>query len=171
NHAAGRGGAVLVALGDVTVSHSILSFNSAANGGAIDDDVGNVSIRNGSSLHDNTTKGEGGAVFDLGTLTLVGSSVSNNHSGIGGGGLSATKAVLTNSTVSGNSTDGFGGGLSAVNVALTNATVSGNTASGDGGGIFVTKDGDILNCTIVLNHAGRFGGGVDADGGAVSVKN
>src|SRR5262249_26849122 len=48
--------------------------------------------------------------------------------------------------------------------------VSGNTASGDGGGIFVTKDGDILNCTIVLNHAGRFGGGVDSEG-TVRVKN
>jgi predicted outer membrane repeat protein len=187
NHADGRGGAVFVALGDVAVSHSSLNFNSAANGGAIDDGDGNVSIRNGSLLHGNSTTGEGGAIFDLGTVTLVNSGVRDSHSGISGGGISATRAVLTGSFVNDNRTDGFGGGISAVDVALagssfvtvnhadqgagggifavhtvtmTRSTVNTNTAQ-KGAGIFATT-ANLTDSTVSSNVASNFGGGIAA---------
>jgi predicted outer membrane repeat protein len=152
----GRGGAVFVQRGDVAVSHSFLNFNAAVVGGAIADDGGNVSLRNGSSLQRNSATGDGGAIFDLGTVALVGSTVTNkNHAGA----PPPTTAVLTNaSVVSDNSTDGFGGGISAVNVGLAGSFVSGNTAGGPGGGVFAVQTATLTGSAVSANHAQKGAG-------------
>jgi predicted outer membrane repeat protein len=186
NTAGGRGGAIFVQHADVTMSRSTLTGNHAAVGGAIDDEAGNVSLRSGSVVRGNSSDGDGGGIFDLGTVTLSGSTVQNNVSKTSGGGVAAITVNGTGSTVSGNRTDGFGGGLSAGVVALTDCRLSGNAAGSNGGGIFsrltasagnnggtISLPGKValLRCTLDRNSARENGGGVDVPGGTLSLQN
>jgi predicted outer membrane repeat protein len=151
---AGRGGAVFVQRGDVAVSHSTLSLNIAGNGGAIDDEAGNVSLRNGSVVQGNTADGSGGGIFDRGTVTLSGSSVLNNTSENGdGGGIDALAVNATGSTVSGNSAGDNGGGIFADTETLVVSAVNGNSAKLAGGGICSFGTVTLVRSTVSGNAA------------------
>ena len=125
------GGGIFAFSGPLTLTNSMLTGNSASNGGGI---------------------------FNSTTTTLTNSTLSGNSAGSGNGGgiysLSGTVA-LTNSTLSGNSApSGTGGGIYGLSgtVALTNSTLSGNSApSGAGGGIFSTNATITLTNSIVAN--------------------
>jgi hypothetical protein len=130
--------------------------------------------------------GNGGGVFNQGTLTLVDAVVAGNTAGdptngdgTGGGIWNYVHATLTlsGSTVSGNSVVGNlsyapsrGGGIANDGRAiLKNSTVSGNVASqGFGGGIWnsaATGTLTLEHCTVSGNAAeGARGGGVDNRG-------
>ena len=103
-------------------------------------------------------EGDGGGIFNSGTLTVTNSTISGN-SADGGGGLSNTgTATVTNSTIAGNSAGGGGGGgiFNSGTVTVTNSTISGNSAS-NGGGI-ISKLGPLgtvtVNNTIITNSTG-----------------
>ena len=135
----GNDGGGVLASGDVTLTNSTVSNNSADN--------------------------IGGGVRASGDVTLTNSIVSNNSAGARGGGIDASGSVmLTNSTVSDNTGDlvggGSGGGVNALgDVTLNSSTISGNAAS-DGGGFYARGNVTLTNSTVTGNMAvGRGGGG------------
>jgi hypothetical protein len=136
------------------------------------------------------TAAAGGGIYNVGTLTLVSSSVTGNHAhGTGGGifNLGGT-ATITNSTVSSNSVSqgtvvAAGGGIAnGGTMYINNSTISGNNAfalrslsryaSAYGGGIYNTNGLWITNSTVSGNGASRGfayypapeGGGIWNDG-------
>jgi hypothetical protein len=128
--------------------------------------------------------GNGGAISNLGNLTLEDCAISNSHAagndpnGLGGGIYSGSGAVLTltRCTISGCKADAYGGGVySEGEVTATNCTFTANTAL-RGGGIISRANGGaakmtLRNCTFTANAAtdgvaspGFGGGGVFAEG-------
>lgn len=102
-----------------------------------------VTIQNGTA-----PSAGGGAIRNLGSLSLTNVALTGNLAAAAGGGGAianvAGGATLTNVTVSGNDAQGSGGGIHATGMAatgLSNVTVTDNTADvdatggGDGGGI------------------------------------
>jgi hypothetical protein len=97
----------------------------------------------------------GGAIYNVGVLTLTTSTLANNVSASEGGALYDLygQAAVRNSTFSGNAARGSGGAISSfsnsavfpVRLSLNNVTLSDNTADldnnnfGDGGGLAVTS--------------------------------
>ena len=72
-------------------------------GGAVS--ISGVTIQNGSG-------GEGGGIYNIGTLTLTNSTVSGNTAGANGGGIyNYSTMTITNSTVSGNTAPVSGAGI------------------------------------------------------------
>ena len=130
--------------------------------------ISGVTIQNGSG-------GEGGGIYNVGTLTLTNSTVSGNTAPSNGGGIyNYSTLTLTNSTVSGNAAPTDGGGIYNFGgtLTLTNSTVSGNTATSSGGGIYNSSHSYTLatltNSTITNNSAGSGSGGGIARAGSTS---
>jgi hypothetical protein len=107
--------------------------------------------------------------WNVGTLTLVQTTVGNNI----GGGLDNTGALtVIDSTISENeNTTGDGGGIYNVgSLTLTNSTVSSNAASvGSGGGIYNQGMVSLTNTTITGNAALGPGGGISIVTGSVQM--
>ncbi|MDZ8226419.1 DUF4347 domain-containing protein [Nostoc sp. ChiVER01] len=142
----------------------------------------------GSSVYGNSWEdNRGGGIYNdgsngnIGTLSLIDSSVSGNTAYFGGGIYSGGTLRLTNSTVSGNTALEDGGGIynagvdyDAGSAILINATISGNTALNDGGGIYnglaYTSDNrlTLINNTINNNTADSDGDGAGNGGGVFS---
>jgi len=95
--------------------------------------------------------GNGGGIYNNGTLNLTNCVVSGNTASQDGGGIyndGSGAATLINSTLSGNTaTAGLGGGIynNGTIVALTNCTFGNNTAGTDGGGVW--NNGEMLSVT------------------------
>ena len=120
--------------------------------------------------------GHGGGINnnDLGKLTVLRSTISNNTADSGGGGIisgyfdtsvGGTQVTVVDSTIVGNSSGalGLGGGIARNRgtLALANTTVSGNTGHLGGGGIADsgTNNGPVSvnNCTITGNSSATAG--------------
>ena len=124
---------------------------------------GPVSISGVTIRHGNTT-GDGGGIWNKGTLSVASSQLTANTAANDGGGIrNDGSLVLVDSTVSVN-TAGFAGDgiLNSGTLAITGSTVGGNNA----GGIFNTRFGTltITNGTISNNHNTLRGGGIENRG-------
>jgi hypothetical protein len=137
--------------GVMTVNDSIVSNNTARQGGGIRNDGTMVVNRTG--VFGNTSEEDGGGIRNLGTLTINESAVNNNDAHRNGGGIANSNGGtvnINNSTVSGNRADYLttpdaaqGGGIfndfnfapTPSTINLSNATVASNTSTGIGGGI------------------------------------
>lgn len=166
----GRGGAVYNVGGTMVLTNSILTGNSAANGGAINNaasaspsvpatlTIVNCHISNNSS----TSSGAAMQNFSTSTLHLRNSTVSNNTSsgtGIAGAFQANGNVTITNSTFSGNSASaGTGGGLyyNGVTLLVTNSTFAFNSSSVGGGGFHRTGTNPtaIFRNSIISNNTG-----------------
>jgi filamentous hemagglutinin family protein len=158
-------GGGIFATGNVTLTNSTVSDNTANSAGGGILAVSTVTLTN-STVSGNTAGVDGGGIWTFGTVTLTNSTVSGNTAGQFGGGIWAVSTVsLTNSTVSGNAASIFDGGGIWANgtVTLTNSTVSGNTAGVDGGGISSNDTVTLTNSTVSGNTAGQFGGGISSN--------
>ncbi len=123
--------------GDLTLTNSMLSYNSAAYGG--------------------------GGVFNYGTMTVTNSTFSGNSVSDRGGGINNFGGTLTitNSTLSSNSASRYGGGIYNHldgTLTVTNSTLSGNVVSGTGsatggGGIYNRNTLTVTNSILSLNVA------------------
>jgi hypothetical protein len=154
------GGVFVGGPGPVTLEAARVSGNCAWNGGGIAvGSEGSLTVRHGNIA--GNASGQGGGIYVLvGTLTVVGSSVTGNSAAnVGGGVVGHDEGALTivGSTISGNSSLGFVGGLlvvgSQVTAALVHVTVADNTADADGSGAEV--GGGIFNYdggTVTLTH-------------------
>jgi Ca2+-binding RTX toxin-like protein len=143
----------------VTVDNSIISGNSAKEGGGIESAVSQVSI-NETTITNNSALGSGGGLRLTLTGTEINASTISDNSADRGGGLSNSYSALTNvtnSTISGNSAVS-GAGLqngSYSGLTVSNSTISDNSATDSGGGILNNEDTGlrIRNSTITQNSA------------------
>jgi hypothetical protein len=134
-----------------------------------------LTVANGNSA---SYYGNGGGIFNSGTLSLSNSTLSGNSATFGGGINNDGTVSISNSTLSGNSAPYGGGGIYNDNsgtVSLSNSTLSGNSASnGDAGGIdnYVGGTVTISNSTLSGNSTSGVGGGIENyTGGTVSISN
>lgn len=126
----------------------------AGQGGAIFNE-GTVSLTN-CSLESNTSS-EGGAIYTVGALTLTDCSLSTNTAGSGGGAIcnvNAGTVTLAGCTFSGNSA--FVGGAvfngSSSSTTLTRCTLAGNsTPFSNGGAIYNSGTVLLAHCTLSGN--------------------
>lgn len=144
-------------------------------GGAILVGIASALVVNNSTLSNNQTVEDGGAILNLGTLMLNSSTLSNNSAGFYGGAISSygVAATINNSTISNNTAGNDGGGIRSRNGTLTvnNSTVFGNISQTNGGGIRSTLGGTLVvtNSTISGNSNRSGGGGIDVSGSASST--
>ncbi len=170
----------LGATGDLDVQDDLIILGADAastiiDGGGIDRifeipggltlELRDVTLRNGRAQ-------TGGAILNLGGVTLLRSVLSGNSSTVGFGGAILTNGqgsslTVTDSTLASNTSQGGGGAIAAGGeVELGNVTVSGNRSVADhGGGLYVFADARaaVNNATIAGNTAGLSGGGIFAE--------
>jgi hypothetical protein len=113
------------------------------------------------------TTGDGGGIWNSGTLTLTNMTIRGNRAYSGGGIANQNRqytSILTmiNTTLSGNTAELDGGGLYSLGVLIVmNATINGNTAGNCGGGLSGWAL-TLTNVTLSGNRAaGYCGGGID----------
>ncbi|NLF31683.1 MAG: hypothetical protein GX591_12445 [Planctomycetes bacterium] len=175
----GPGGGVLnesaaLALCDVTIVG-----NAASNhGGGVCNSGGDLSLLNvriAGNLVDADAVSWGGGLYNDGTLTITGGTVSGNHitggRALGGGILNEGLLTLTGASVSDNSSEGSAGGIgNHGTMTLLAATVSGNSAASYCGGVANQFGTAVLINTVVTGNAAAFdGGGVRAVRGTLTL--
>lgn len=153
---AGAGGAGIragTAGGTLTITRARISANNAPAGAGGAMRLDNAATTITDSIIENNSADGGGAIFnELGNLTIVRSSINGNTT-VGatssGGGITKTSSgttSLVNTTLSGNATKANGGAIfsNSGTLNLSNATIAENDADsddagtgGDGGGIFL----------------------------------
>lgn len=107
--------------------------------------------------------GNGGGIYNMGTLNAANVTFSGNSAGDGAGALENYGAAsLTNVTFSGNSATNLAGAIHSYRGALTltNVTFSGNSAGGEGGSIWereghLTLTNVIVNGNVYCDHTAR----------------
>lgn len=181
----GRGGALYNVGGTMLLANSILTGNSAANGGA----VNNAASASPSTpailtidscvLSNNAATSSGGALqnFSTSTLHIRNTTVNNNHSastGIAGAFQANGTVTISNSTFAANTSAGTGGGIyyNGSALTMTNVTVAGNTSVLGSGGFHkatATLNADVRN-SIFSGNVGAAGNG-DALGAVNSQGN
>jgi hypothetical protein len=105
---------------------------------------------------------DGGGIYNAGTLTVSGCTLSGNSPFNNGGGIyNDFGATLTVSgcTISNNSASDGGGIYNAGTLTVSGCTISNNSA-GDGGGIYNRGTAMVTNSTLSNNFAGGAGEGL-----------
>jgi|GEM_PF-4646948 len=172
NTAMGDGGAIYYSghqLGTDTymtlsITNTTFSLNEASDGGALALQNANATIGSDVTFTRNKANGNGGAIFASGknqgmsegwTITLDGTSITNNESGHNGGGVCIEESG---------------------SLTIEEGTkITDNTASHDGGGVYMSKSGSfdttltIKGGTIDDNDSDGTGGGVHVDATTVTM--
>ncbi len=177
------GGIFVDTNGQLTITNSTISGNSAkfegggsGGGGGIENNGGTVTITN-STISGNLSFAFAGGINNFGgtgTVTITNSTISGNSAQNDGGGIwNGGTLTITNSTISGNSTQDNGGGIwNGETLTITNSTISGNSAQHDGGGIFSNDTVNASFVTIANNTGSTTGaGGIYLAGGTFNIKN
>lgn len=170
NSAQGEGGGVYNK-GAVTVVNATFVDNTAViHGGALHNEPTGATNVNGSTFSDNTVFNRGGAIYNLGSLSIDGSTFTGNAattSGSFGGAVgtyNGATAQISGSTFHGNTAEYGGGVFGWQNTVLTvvNSAFSGNSAGSWGGGLFSYGNAalTVVNTTVAGNAAGTSGGGI-----------
>jgi hypothetical protein len=158
-----NGGALTISTSHITTNQGIgglgglYGHDGPGQGGGLYNS-GTLMVSN-STLSGNLCSYAGGGIANYGTLTVSNSNLAGN---IGGGGGIYNIRILTvnNSTLSGN----IGGGIINYGgtLMISNSTLSGNTSVGTGGGIWnLTGTRSILtNVTLTANRSNVGGGGL-----------
>jgi fibronectin-binding autotransporter adhesin len=167
--------------GTFIVTNSTLYTNTATTGGGIYNLAeGRLDVLSG-TLSYNTANGPAGGIYNMGTMTITGSTISGNEAKgelKNGGGIwnAGGSLTLTRSTISDNVASGNGGGIyTEANLNAINVTISGNVTDQHGGGIYLRDDTLRLeNLTIVNNSISGdigTGGGIAVRYGTLVIKN
>jgi hypothetical protein len=119
--------------------------------------------------------GIGGGIRNFGTLTIIGSVISHNTADTSGGISNVGILNLTNSTISNNTGSVRHGGLSNGGMMhILSSTISHNSATqvaGGGSGIGGIGPVIIMDSTISENSSGLRGGGINLEGGELTITN
>jgi hypothetical protein len=143
---------------DVGLDYLTLTAGSGGAGGAINNYYGDLHISS-TVISGNSASSRGGGISHRGGSTRIEiffSTISGNNAGTYGGGIYGYTGVgdIISSTISGNSAGSDGGGIWAVgSPVLANSTLSGNTATGDGGGVYTPAELYIYNSIVSDNGA------------------
>ena len=151
-----EGGAIRLDPATEAQLHNVtISKSSAQNGGAIYNRRGIVTISN-SSLRHNQAIGSGGAIYNLGELTITASSLHENRAKSAGAIYSNDTLSVSNSSIFQNFAERFGGGIMSKdrdNASLVHVTIVENAAD-RGGGIYITgKSVRLINSLLANNDA------------------
>jgi predicted outer membrane repeat protein len=175
NGSADIGGAIYSSRELLSITNCVLSGNTATNGGAIYTDP-NAGVTTTNTTLSGNTAALGGAIYNVtnGGVTLINSTLSGNSataSSNGGGALyNLGSATITGTTISGNSATRSGGAIfNNGTITITSSTISGNSATGasaGGGGIYNLKTVNVSSTIIARNTSHDFG--PDLDGTFVS---
>jgi hypothetical protein len=162
------GGAVCN-FGTTTVSNALFSGNASqfTHGGAIGNYGGaaTVSVTNTRFLN-NSSSINGGAIDNVGALTVTGSTFAGNAAGFRGGGINSYVGTMNISSSSflTNTAGLYGGGVAsdASTTTITGSTFAANSSNNHGGGLEMSGDGSLTltNSTLTDNTAVTEGGGV-----------
>jgi predicted outer membrane repeat protein len=160
----------------VTINGMTIRNGSAPTGGGVNVNNGGDLTLSHSRVTSNTATSSGGGIFVSGLLTLNHSRVDVNSTGNGGGGglfisFNTNPAIISHSEISGNSTAASGGGIFTYGqLILVNSTLSGNSAGHDGGGLLLLESPAVAlyNVTISGNMADADGDG-QGDGGGLRI--
>ncbi len=180
---AGDGGGI-ASLGELTVTNSVISGNTAADGsggglGAQETKI----LLDHATVTGNTAKDGGGGAFASGSgsgLNVRDSTISGNQvtdsSGTGGGlqvefgGLEVRRSTITsNSAPAGGGVSGY---TAKYGSGVFDSTVSGNTATGAGGGILllpIKYEAKVSQSTVTGNQAPRGAGAVLGSAGPATI--
>jgi hypothetical protein len=130
-------------------------------------DSGATSVLSGLTIQ-NGIAISGGGINNLGTVTLLNSTLATNSCFTNGSALDNTgTATLSGCTLVGNTANSLGGGISnetGATLTLTNCTLSGNTATSAGGALYNAGAATLTNCTLSGNSAN---GGMPGGGGGI----
>ncbi|NLE26785.1 MAG: hypothetical protein GX625_15885, partial [Clostridiaceae bacterium] len=134
----------------------------------IDVTLSGMTIQNGIAFPPNSN-GEGGAIYNLGTLNVEACTISRNEAYRGGGICSIGGITIKDSTLSGNKAiyDDGGGIFSFGTSKITNCNIHDNTAAA-GGGVYSSGQSRIEYSNIYENFA-HFNAGIDNRGGTISI--
>jgi hypothetical protein len=130
-------------------------------------DTGVTATLTGLTIADgNATNGSGGGIYNAGTLTVQGSTISGNFATDGGGIYNGGTLTLSASTLAGNSALYAGGIENYGTLTLSNSTLSGNAAASFGGGLWSAAFAPVAvvltDVTITANRANTAGLAVKA---------
>lgn len=190
----GNGGGVCVNGGACNINGTVITGNTAENGGGVYVASGGTCniTEGGVTITDNTAENGGGLYVDGGELIVNGvTKISSNTAKTNGGGVYAAAdsewAFNVNTEITGNKANGgSGGGVYLAGPAANNglydmnkAAITNNTAWNDGGGVYVDKNVRFTcqkgskdsSRAISYNTAlhGRGGGVYVADGAVLTV--
>ena len=140
----------------------------------VDATIENITVTNGDG-------GWGGAIYNIGTLTVIGSTISDstatgsNGRVFGGGIYNGGTLTVETSTIADNTATGdAGGGIfndAGASVTIDSSTIAGNVAGYDGGGIY-NYDGTLTveDSTISGNSARPYVAAIANGGGTATVE-
>jgi CSLREA domain-containing protein len=171
----GFGGAIDNHSGRLSLSHVVITGNTANSGGGLNDTAGTLTITDSVISYNTATLHGGGVQTSIfSTVVINRSAFIGNTAGItgGAGAYVANVASISNSTFAGNTTPALGGGLfTEGDVVLTNVTIAGNTGAGAAGGIRVGIGTSVLlrNSIVAGNQGGA--GSPDLHGQVLSLGN
>ena len=177
------GGAINVAAGSATIRDTKFENNESALGGAINaynDTVVNIynsEFINNTSTDNSTGGDDGGAIYNLGTMlvdgsTFEGNSADDSDTNSSGGAIeNGAHGTLTvnNSTFTGNTAYQAGAVMTnGGETDITGSTFTGNSAVAAGGAISTISGGTatVTGSTFTGNSAGTNGGAVHNSGGS-----
>lgn len=168
-------GGAIYSMGDVSISGSTLSGNSARYGGAVAVEGADLTVID-STLSENTSENSGGAIFVDGNVNIEHSTISDNESSDNSGGAIFSTGNITiknNSTISGNTATRGGGAIYTYgNLTVENSTISGNSATDNnqnGGAAFVNGNLTVTGSTISDNTTTGNGGGIYTNGNIINI--
>ena len=160
--------------GSLTLNRLQLKNGSSHTGGAIYN-VGTVTVTN-SQFSSNSVRNYGGAIANLGgTITITSSSLTNNSCGYKAGAIygdSLGTITVNSSTLSSNSADDVGGALAVNGSYVTiNNSKLNNNSSPKGGAIWNSALSTINNSELSNNSSTGHGGAIYANGNRLTVTN
>ncbi|CUX28394.1 beta strand repeat-containing protein [Clostridium sp. C105KSO13] len=157
------------AVGVVTASTTSMSGGSInANKGSGVNTSKSFSMTGG-NIYSNTTSGNGGGIYNAGTLTLSGGTVYSNTATGGGGVYNSGTLTLSGATIKTNNASTGAGIQNTGTLTVSSGTLSGNTSSGHGGGIYNTNALNISGGYVNSNTSKVNGGGVYLAGGKLNM--
>ncbi len=138
----------------LTVSSGLAPQNGAIGEGGGIYNAGTLVVRNATISDCSALPGYGGGIYNAGTLSLDDSTITGNRTIFSGGGIwndSGRTMTIANSTISDNSTTSFGGGIfNDGTLSIGNSTLSGNSTGDDAGAIENGVDGTLTITSSTL---------------------
>nr|WP_315442894.1 leucine-rich repeat protein [uncultured Treponema sp.] len=168
------GGVYVTSEGTFTMKNSVITGCTATeNGGGVYVETSGKLIMTGSSVTDceaigdtgANKYGEGGGVYNKGTVKMTGGEIRNNKARNGGGIDNNGTLILTNATLTGNTATFIGGALcmsDGSSSEMTGGKIISNTCSGsgDGGGVYIHAGTFTLKSgASIESNTADYGGG------------
>lgn len=153
----------------LTITNSLITANSSANGGGIYNSKNGILSITNSIVSNNSATSFGAGIYNYpdATATITNSTINDSIAfsigGIYNGGvMNVINSVITNNSA----TSGGAGGIYNQNtLIIDNTIVSNNTSQSEGGGIYNTFGTVTLTNSIVTNNSALQGGGIAQRGG------